>query len=183
MSGSLLALLCGACVERGINARAEGKAGFTLCEECSAKQARGVHASSIVSVALGDTQFPEMRVVQAHTPVERPKRKKVVYIAHPLRGATIEATERNRCHASELVAQIAIDRDVAPVATWIILAAHWSEAEGRARGLEIDKSLIEVCDELWIIGPKQPLSNGMQIEVDHALACGVIVVNLQGVYE
>jgi len=106
---------------------------------------------------------------------------KVVYIAHPLRGATKAETERNRYKASKLVARLSVEHDIAPVCSWIVLAEHWSEEEGRARGLEIDKKLIERCDELWITGPNKPLTEGIQIEVDHAIACGVRVIDLRGV--
>ena len=108
---------------------------------------------------------------------------KVVYIAHPLRGATLEQTTANRRRASVLTAVIASKHKVAPVCSWIVLAEHWSEAEGRELGLKIDCALIERCDEIWLCGPVQPLSSGMQIENDHALAHGVTVVDKRGVYQ
>lgn len=111
-----------------------------------------------------------------------PKRR-IVYIAHPLRGATLEATEANRRRAGELVAAISATNHIAPIASWIILAEHWTEEQGRELGLAIDCTLIEVCDELWLIGPVKPLSAGMQIEREHAEYCAIPVIDKRGVYE
>lgn len=108
---------------------------------------------------------------------------KVVYIAHPLRGKTPAETAANRRRASEITAIIAAKHKVAPVASWVILSEHWTEEEGRELGLKIDCALIERCDELWLIGPVRPLSEGMQIERDHAEAHGVVVVDERGVFE
>ena len=107
---------------------------------------------------------------------------KVVYIAHPLRGATQAQTDANRARASELTALISITENVAPVCSWIVLSAHWTEEEGRELGLKIDCKLIERCDEIWLIGPDKPLTEGIQIEHDHAVKCGVLVVDKRGVY-
>lgn len=108
---------------------------------------------------------------------------KIVYVAHPLRGATYVETQVNRRRASRLVAQLTVDRNVAPVCSWIVLAEHWTEEKGRALGLKIDCALIERCDELWLIGPVRPLSEGMQIERDHAEKHGIPVFDMRGVYE
>jgi len=72
------------------------------------------------------------------------------------------------------------------MAPWIILGQHFTEEEGRTTGLEIDCRHVELCDELWIYGPKEcgpkkilnrhmmniaydNLSPGMAIEIEHAL--------------
>lgn len=106
--------------------------------------------------------------------------RKLVYMAHPLRGATVEETQANRYAASQLVAEhvrAAEDRGdpIAPVCAWIHLAEVWSEADGRELGLVIDCALIEVCAELWLLGPARELSPGMRIEFDHALEHKVII--------
>lgn len=106
---------------------------------------------------------------------------KIVYIAHPLRGATPEETAANRRAASALTAKLALAGDIAPVCSWIVLSEHWTEEQGRALGLRIDCALIARCDELWLCGPMQPPSAGMQIEYDHAVACGLRIVDLRGV--
>lgn len=110
--------------------------------------------------------------------------KKVVYFAHPLRGATIEETQANRKAASVLVARFVAKYHVAPVCAWIHLADEWTEAEGRALGLKIDCRLIEVVGlvrgEFWIIGPKKPLSEGMRIEEHAARGVELTVVDRRG---
>lgn len=106
---------------------------------------------------------------------------KVVYFAHPLRGATPEATEQNRRRASVLVAKAAAFWKVSPSCAWIVMAEHWTEEEGRELGLKLDCAAISKCDELWLCGPDKALSEGMQIEHDHALACGITVVDKRGI--
>lgn len=107
----------------------------------------------------------------------------VVYIAHPLRGETPEATATNRRRASVLTAAIAAKHKIAPVASWVILSEHWTEEEGRELGLKIDCALIGRCDELWLCGPVKALSAGMQIEHDHAVAHGLLIIDKRGVFE
>lgn len=110
--------------------------------------------------------------------------KKVVYFAHPLRGATLEETQANRKAASVLVAKFVAKYHVAPVCAWIPLADEWTEEEGRVLGLKIDCRLIEVVGlvrgEFWIIGPEKPLSAGMRIEERKAQDCRLLIVDRRG---
>jgi len=103
---------------------------------------------------------------------------KVVYIAHPL-GAG-EDRQSNLARAARWVAWAATRKNVAPVADWIVLASQLSE-ELRQLGLQIDCSIVERCDELWLVGGR--VSPGMVVERDHARACGVRVVDLTGLGE
>lgn len=94
---------------------------------------------------------------------------KIVYIAHPLgQGADREG---NRANAAHWVAWAA-DQGVAPIADWVILSGVWSE-DRREEGLAIDKALIEVCDEVWLVGGR--ISPGMAAEKAHAGVCGITV--------
>jgi len=105
---------------------------------------------------------------------------KAVYISHPFGGKAINLTL-----ASKWVAWAARQPGIAPMAPWIILGAHFSEEEGRTRGLEIDCRHVELCDELWICGPKPGgdhivedfyyVSAGMAVEILHALKHNVRV--------
>lgn len=117
---------------------------------------------------------------------------KAVYISHPFGGKAINLTL-----ASKWVAWAARQPGIAPMAPWIILGAHFSEEEGRTRGLEIDCRHVELCDELWICGPKicgdsciddifnvvpriyANLSLGMKVEIKHALQKRVIVHDMR----
>lgn len=127
---------------------------------------------------------------------------KSVYISHPFGGKAINLTL-----ASRWVAWAAKQPGIAPMAPWIILGAYFSEEEGRTRGLEIDCCHVELCQELWICGPKvcgtenintyfndvqesqdsltrslrkyDNLSHGMYTEVYHALANKVVVHDMR----
>lgn len=97
----------------------------------------------------------------------------VVYVAHAL-GAGPDR-ERNRANASKWVAYVASQGHV-PVADWIVLSGEFDETPAnRERGLAIDLKLIERCDALWLCGGR--ISPGMQLEADHATACGIPVVD------
>jgi hypothetical protein len=113
-----------------------------------------------------------------------PKRTPV-YFCHPLRGNTPAEAEANRKAAGALVAKFvrwAEDRGqpIIPVAPWIHLAEHVSEEDGRALGLIIDCAAIELCKELWVIGPQRPPSAGMIVELNHAVQCSVLIQHMQG---
>lgn len=105
-------------------------------------------------------------------------KKKIVYIAHPLNAPTEEERRQNLRTASEIAARFAQELDVAPICTWITLASVWSDDQ-RGLGLEIDKRLIEVCQELWICGTASKPSPGMQIEIDYAISLEILVRDMR----
>lgn len=94
--------------------------------------------------------------------------RKLTYIAHPLghepfqRGLNID-------NATKWVGYLAEHFDIVPVADWILLATCWEE---------IDKLLVERCDQLWMVG--RFISPGMRAEALHANACGLPVFDLTG---
>jgi hypothetical protein len=95
-----------------------------------------------------------------------------IYVAHPLGAGTDR--EQNRANAARWCGWIAKTFRVATVADWIVLSGVWDESpENRALGLEIDKALIERCDELWMVGGR--VSEGMAIEAAHARGQTTIV--------
>jgi hypothetical protein len=99
--------------------------------------------------------------------------RKVVYIAHPL-GAGPDR-EQNRRNAAKWVAWAA-RQGVAPVADWIVLSGELEETPAnRLLGLECDRALVELCDEVWLVGGR--VSPGMAIEAEHARLCLVPVVD------
>lgn len=99
---------------------------------------------------------------------------RLVYIAHPL-GAGPDRAE-NIARASRWVAWAALAEGVLPVASWVILASVWDEATGRERGLHVGCQTLARCDEVWLVGGR--VSPGMQIEREHAVLCGVQVVDM-----
>lgn len=105
----------------------------------------------------------------------------VVYFAHPLRGATSIETIDNRRRASAAVARAAAFWKVSPSCAWIVMSEHWTEEEGRELGLKLDCAAIAKCDQLWLIGPDRPLSEGMTIERDFAEERGIKIVDKRGV--
>lgn len=112
-----------------------------------------------------------------------PLKLKVVYLAMPLRAPTAEGREANRRRAAELSAYIAWTERVAVANTWPMLAEFWSEEQGREFGLKLDCAVISRCDELWLCGPRQDLSVGMQIEFQHAREQNVTTHDRRGYYD
>ena len=49
--------------------------------------------------------------------------------------------------------------------------------------LDIDCALVGICEEIWLCGPVQPMSEGMGIEHAYAEMRGVKVVDMRGVIE
>jgi len=103
---------------------------------------------------------------------------KVLYVAHCLSAATDAEMEQNRRAAARWAAWLAETFDVAVVCDWIVLSSAWSEAEGRERGLEIDKALIGRCDGMVLFGPR--VSSGMDVEAQHARSVGIPVFSFLG---
>lgn len=99
------------------------------------------------------------------------------YLAHPLSSPTAEGFDLNRGRAVQWGAWLAETFDVAIAADWIWLSLAWEETdENRARGLDIDKATIERCDAIVLCGGR--LSNGMRVELEHAVQCGKKVIDL-----
>jgi hypothetical protein len=98
--------------------------------------------------------------------------KKVVYIAHPLAGPDREKNLRNAALWCVWAAKV---KGVSPVATWIVLASVWTEAD-RELGLACDVAAIKRCHELWLVGGR--ISAGMLVEKLAAEEAGVLVVDL-----
>jgi len=104
---------------------------------------------------------------------------KVVYLAHPLGAPTREGIEANRRSAATWAAWVSVRFFVAVTADWIWLTGELQETEeNRAWGLECDKSHIERCDEVWMVGPS--VSSGMSIEAEHARLSRLWVYDLTG---
>jgi hypothetical protein len=95
------------------------------------------------------------------------EKRRVIYIAHPLGDGPERVLNIGR--ASKWVAWAA-NQGVAPVCTWVVLASQWDEKR-REEGLAIDCRLIDVCDEVWLCGPR--ISPGMHVEASHAAKDGV----------
>ncbi len=107
--------------------------------------------------------------------------RRPVYLAHPLNAPTREGIEANRKSAAQWAAFLAVNFDVAPECSWIVLTGELEETdENRARGLACDLVLVEQCRELVMVGPR--VSYGMRLEATHMVVeVGGPVFDLTGV--
>lgn len=103
---------------------------------------------------------------------------KLVYICSPLRPVSIDAVERE----AELNDNIALARDACtlavyrgflPVAPHLYFPQFLSDDVSAERnlGLDMGKSLLRQCTQLWIISPR--ISSGMSAEIKEAQKCGI----------
>ena len=106
-----------------------------------------------------------MRAALAPPP---PGARRIVYIAHALRGDWDFNIEDARTWAV-----LALRAGYAPVAPYLELGGRLDDQDpaDRALGLEHDMAMIPRCDEVWLCGAT--VSAGMQLERDLALGRGI----------
>jgi hypothetical protein len=99
---------------------------------------------------------------------------RVIYLAHPVSGDV----SANLARARRWLRWVYDNFDVAVVADWILTCEVLDDANPahRAHGLAMDRALVEICDEFWMVGGR--VSNGMKTEVDVALTAKVAVRDL-----
>lgn len=93
---------------------------------------------------------------------------KMVYLASPLRG-DYEGNIKKAVEYSRLVSECGL----LPLAPHIIFSQWCNDTipEQREQGLKLGLSLLEKCDEMWVMGKE--VSQGMQGEVDFAREHGI----------
>ena len=93
---------------------------------------------------------------------------KMVYLASPLRG-DYDKNIKNAVEYSRLVSECGL----LPLAPHIIFSQWCNDTipEQREQGLKLGLSLLEKCDEMWVMGKK--VSQGMQGEIDFAREHGI----------
>ena len=93
---------------------------------------------------------------------------KMVYLASPLRG-DYERNIKKAVEYSRLVSECGL----LPLAPHIIFSQWCNDTvpEQREQGLKLGLSLLEKCDEIWVMGNK--ISQGMQGEIDFARVHGI----------
>jgi len=96
--------------------------------------------------------------------------KKFVYICSPLRGDYKKNTEKAREYCAQAMTNFP---DVIPIAPHIYFPQFLDDKdpEERALGIEAGLKLLDMCEELWVCGLKNPSelpSAGMQREIDYA---------------
>lgn len=95
------------------------------------------------------------------------QKRKIVYICSPLRFSY----ERNKIKAN-LFQRYAYEKGCLPLAPHIIFPQFLDDetkVERRA-GMEMGLQLLELCDELWVFGPR--ISEGMKMEIELARKLG-----------
>ncbi len=99
---------------------------------------------------------------------------KVIYMAAALSPIDGETREGNIARAKKLYRDLCIDHEGLFLAGWILNCEVFDESpEARFLGMQRNLRTIELCDELWMVGPR--VSNGMQEEAEHAVKCCVVV--------
>ena len=101
--------------------------------------------------------------------------KKLVYICSPYSGDYENNTLKARC-----ICRIIMNHhpDVIPIAPHIYFTQFLSDTDQteRALGMEAGLALLDMCDEMWVYGLKNP-SEGMRAEIDYALKKGIKIRN------
>lgn len=100
--------------------------------------------------------------------------KPVVYLCHPVSG-DVEAN----LAATRVWIKWLVDRTTWAVsAPWVAYVEALAEAGYRERGLADDLALVERHTLVIAVGDR--CSEGMSVELDHAVACGIPVINVTG---
>ena len=108
---------------------------------------------------------------------------KVIYISHPLTAPSEVERLKNAESAERWAAWIAWTFKVATITEWAGLARFWTEEQGRALGLELDKEHVRRSDEVWLLNPNGEgiVSSGMLVEALEGINHGKAVYNLTSI--
>lgn len=107
--------------------------------------------------------------------------KRVVYLAHPVGAPTVDEIMDNLSRARRWLRALVDATDWSIVASWMPYVETLDEERYRARGLADDLACLERCDAIVLVGGR--LSVGMKVELDHAIARGLLVVDLTPIGE
>lgn len=96
--------------------------------------------------------------------------KRLVYIAHPVRGDVAGNLAKGRQWV-----RWAYEKGVAPAAPWITGCEVLDDANEvhRELGLQCDETTVARCDEIWLCGAR--ISQGMHRELEIAMSHGVYI--------
>ena len=92
----------------------------------------------------------------------------VVYIASPFAG-----DEQHNTVMARRYCRYAVDQGCIPIAPHLWLPGILSEETERDLAIDMDLRLLDLCNEIWICG--ETISNGMRVELKHALSTGIPV--------
>lgn len=104
---------------------------------------------------------------------------RVIYLAHPLGALTPEGVAANKARARRWIRWVYDNfKDVAVVADWLITCDVLDDfnPEHRAHGMKMNKAIIPLLHEFWMVGGR--VSNGMQDESIVAIAVDRRIIDL-----
>jgi hypothetical protein len=90
---------------------------------------------------------------------------RVVYLAHPLGAPTKEGVQANIASAKRWIRWVYDNfKDVAVVADWLLTCEVLDDfnPEHRAHGMKMNKAILPLCREFWMVGGR--ISTGMGAE-------------------
>lgn len=96
---------------------------------------------------------------------------KSVYIMHPFK----DDPEGNIEKVKEICKRI--KHEVVPLAPHLMLPNYIDEDTERGLAMQHCFKLLEGCDEAWICCSPDRISEGMMLEIKHALEYGIRVIN------
>ena len=107
-------------------------------------------------------------------------RMKLVYIASPLRGEILSEKDysKNIKKATEYCEK-ACSLGVLAFAPHLYFTQFYNDTipEQREKGLEMGLSMLEKCEELWVMGKN--ISQGMRGEIAHAKNLGIPIYHVE----
>lgn len=118
-----------------------------------------------------------------HDPARPVARAAVVYLAAPVGAPDIERVIANLRRAKRWLWALRSASSWSICAPWIpaveaVLDSGATEHEERARGLADDLAVVERRDAIVLVGGR--VTAGMELERDHAVARGLLVIDLTG---
>jgi sugar phosphate isomerase/epimerase len=86
---------------------------------------------------------------------------KLVFICSPFQG------KRENIENAKEYCRFALEQGVIPIAPHVYFSQFMDDSnpEERRKALEMNKKLMEFCDELWIFGDE--ITEGMREEIEH----------------
>ena len=90
--------------------------------------------------------------------------EKIIYLAHPLSAPDRSGIYANLVKATTWFRYFLLQHNVSVVADWILISSFLddNDPEHRAIGMNSNKAILPLCDEVWLCGGR--FSNGMKEE-------------------
>jgi len=99
-----------------------------------------------------------------------------VYLAAPVSAPTAEDMGLNLVNAEIWLEHLVRHTPWAVCAPWLPYVSILDEATHRERGMRDNLAILSRCDAIALVGGR--LSPGMKLELDHAVALGLPVIDL-----